>query len=126
MQIIRSRSLVYAAWALITILFATVAKFATGIAWLSSVGLALLTGVIGCLISIFMCWWTDRQGISRLNLIIFCGVGLVFVLLIPAAKGGSFDPTGMKMLLFTCAGLVLTSFFLPKSNPSPATAEEKK
>ncbi len=121
MKSAKSKTLVYMNWGLITILFSVVVKYRTDISWTASLVLSLVTGLFGCAISIFMCRWTDRQNISRLNLIIFCGVGLFLTLVIPAAKGGSFDQTGKKMLLFNSAGLVLTSFFLPKVLPQAKT-----
>lgn len=123
MKSVKSKLLVYAAWGLITILFATVVKFSTQISWPISLALAAMTGIFGCIISMMICRWTDRQGIRRLNLIIFGGVCLILTLVVPTARAGSFDPTGMKMFIFTAAGLVLTTFFLPLAEPKPAKAK---
>lgn len=117
MKEIKSKPVVYIAWLLVASLFMVLVKYKTDISWAVSITLSLVTGIFGCVISMLMCWWTDRQKISRLSLIIFCGVGLVMTLVIPAAKDGSFDHTGMRMLLFTAAGLILTAFFLPKAQP---------
>jgi hypothetical protein len=121
----KSKALVYASWGLITALFMTVVKFKTEVGWAISLALSLFTGLFGCALSFLMVRWTDRQQISRLRLIVFCGSGLVLTLVVPSANSGSFDRTGMKMLLFTAAGLLLTAFFLPLSRPVPPKARGK-
>jgi hypothetical protein len=114
MNTYRSKILVFSGWFFITALFATVVKYATDIAWLSSISLALVTGAIGLLASLFIVRWTDRQGISRASLIAFCVVALIIVLVFPILiRRRELDPTGLKMTVFTVAGFVLTSFFLP-------------
>lgn len=118
MRTFKSKPLVYAAWTLIAMLLATVVKYATDISWPMSLMLATLTGLFGCLSSIFLCRCADKQHIARLSLIVFGGVGLMLTIVIPGAKGTTFDPTAMKMLLFTAAGLVLTAFFLPDAQPT--------
>ena len=124
----KSKPLVYAAWALIALIMATVVKYATEVNWPSSLALAAVTGLFGCVLSIVMCRFTDRQNVNRLSLIVFCGACLVLTLVLPRVKGTAFDPTAMKLFLFTAAGLVLTAFFLPESpvrTPPPKPAVKK-
>lgn len=114
MRTLKSNSLVYAAWAFIAIPLAAVVKSATSIAWPMSLMLATLTGLFGCISSIFLCRFTDKHHIPRVSLTIFAGVGLMLTLLTPGAKATTFGPTAMKILLFTAAGLVLTASHLPE------------
>lgn len=118
-----AKKFLLAAWTVIGALFATVMHFTTGAAWgWCAVIAAVMAGFSGAVAAV-MCRWSDQKDIPRTRLIIFFGVGLALMLLTISLRGSRFDPTGVKLFVFSFAGMVVTAFFMPRpSTTAPGAA----
>ena len=108
------------AWTLVGMLFAAVMHFTTGASWHACAFLAAVMAGVSGFVSVQMCRYSDQRKIARTKLIIFFGVGRLLMLVTISLKGSRFDPTSLKLFVFSLSGMVLTAFFMPRVAPVEA------
>jgi len=121
-EVSAAKKFLLAAWTVIGALFATVMHFTTGAAWGWCVGIAAVMAGFSGAVAAVMCQWSDQRAVPRTRLIIFFGVGLALMLLTISLRGSRFDPTSVKLFVFSFAGMVVTAFFMPRPSKPAAGA----